>query len=45
MVGTNKNSKVKLNNTLIHIIKLLHKYNINNWFIAYGTLLGIIRNN
>ena len=23
----------------------MKKYNINNWFIAYGTLLGIVRNN
>jgi hypothetical protein len=34
-----------LNTVLLHIIKLLNKYNICNWFIGYGTLLGIIRNN
>lgn len=40
-----KNSKEKLNNTLLFIIKLLNANNINNWFIGYGTLLGIIREN
>ena len=24
------------NKTLLYIIKLLNKYNIENWFIAYG---------
>lgn len=38
-----KFSKTILNNTLMFIIKLLNDNNINNWFIAYGTLLGIIR--
>lgn len=40
-----KESKEKLNNTLIYIINLLNKANISGWFIAYGTLLGIIRDN
>jgi len=40
-----KNSKIKLNNTLMFIIKLLNDNNIKDWFIAYGTLLGIVRNN
>ncbi|MDA9072714.1 LicD family protein, partial [bacterium] len=31
------------NNTLMFIIKLLNDNNIKNWFIGYGTLLGIIR--
>jgi hypothetical protein len=40
-----KNAKTVLNNTLMFIIKLLNNNNINNWFIGYGTLLGIIRDN
>ena len=40
-VPCNKND---LNKTLKYITNLLNKYNIKNWFIAYGTLLGIIRN-
>jgi phosphorylcholine metabolism protein LicD len=35
----------QLNTILIAIIKLLHSYKATNWFIAYGTLLGIVRNN
>lgn len=42
MAGFN-NSKQILNNTLLFIIKLFNNNNIQNWFIAYGTLLGIIR--
>ena len=34
-----------LNNTLIQIVKLLNDNNINDWFICYGTLLGLIREN
>ena len=41
----NKQPKEKLNNTLLFIIKLLNSNNIKNWFISYGTLLGIIREN
>lgn len=40
-----KNSKLKLNNTLKKIVYLLNINNIDNWFIGYGTLLGIIREN
>jgi hypothetical protein len=40
-----KNKQEVLNNTLMFIIKLLNDNNINNWFIGYGTLLGIIRDN
>ena len=40
-----KFNKTLLNNTLMFIIKLLNDNNINNWFIGYGTLLGIIREN
>ena len=38
-------SKKKLNYTLLFIAKLLNSNNINKWFIAYGTLLGIVREN
>jgi len=34
-----------LNYTLEFILKLLNENNIQNWFISYGTLLGIIRDN
>ena len=44
MVGSKK-SKDKLNNTLLFVIDLLNNNNIKNWFVAYGTLLGIIREN
>ena len=36
-------SSEKLNKTLLKIIKILNDNDINNWFIGYGTLLGIIR--
>ena len=38
-------SKNVLNKTLIYIVKLLNENNIKNWFIGYGTLLGIVRDN
>ena len=44
MVGK-KQPEEKLNNTLLYISNLLNKNNVKNWFIGYGTLLGIIRNN
>ena len=44
MAGAKHSSKF-LNHTLFFIISLLHENNMSNWFIAYGTLLGIIRNN
>ena len=40
-----KQTKSKLNHTLTTIANLLNKHNITDWFIAYGTLLGIIREN
>jgi phosphorylcholine metabolism protein LicD len=40
-----KNLKKKLNYTLLKIITVLNENKINNWFIGYGTLLGIIREN
>lgn len=42
MSGVNTN-KEKLNHTLEVVAGILHEENINNWFIFYGTLLGIIR--
>jgi len=41
----NYKSQYILNNTLSFVAKLLNKHKIKNWFIGYGTLLGIIRNN
>ena len=35
----------KLNKTLLFLITLLNKKNIENWFVCYGTLLGLIREN
>ena len=37
----NHNSKEKLNQTLLYICNILNSNNINDWFIAYGTLLII----
>ena len=37
--------KEKLNRTLEVVTNILHKENINDWFIFYGTLLGIVREN
>lgn len=38
-----KNSKEKLNTTLLFLLNILNSNNIKNWFIGYGTLLGIVR--
>ena len=40
-----KTKQEKLNNTLYFLLTLLNNNNIKDWFIGYGTLLGIIRNN
>ena len=40
----NKLSKEKLNVSLVKIATILNKHKFNKWFIAYGTLLGIVRN-
>lgn len=40
-----KMSQTVLNNTLVFISELLNKNNIKDWFICYGTLLGIVREN
>jgi hypothetical protein len=41
----NSYSSKDLNDMLIKVINLLNKNNLNQWFLGYGTLLGIIRNN
>jgi len=43
MGGNRKCSKDRLNFTLKTIAELLHKNNIEKWFVSYGSLLGIIR--
>lgn len=40
-----KHSQEVLNKTLIDIVDILNKENIDDWFIGYGTLLGIVREN
>lgn len=40
-----KHSSKMLNQTLVFFANLLHTHGIYNWFIGYGTLLGIVRNN
>lgn len=42
MVGVNQPTE-KLNYTLKYIASLLNQHKLHYWFIAYGTLLGIIR--
>lgn len=44
MAGT-KTGKEKLNLTLEVIANVLHEENITDWFIFFGTLLGIVREN
>ena len=44
MVGT-KDTSEKLNKTLLFLITLLNNNNIKNWFVCYGTLLGLVREN
>ena len=44
MTGIKETSQ-KLNKTLSFIITLLNNNNIGNWFICYGTLLGLVREN
>lgn len=44
-MGGNNATKEVLNRTLIFFANLLHEQKIDDWFIAYGTLLGIIREN
>ena len=40
-----KTDKEKLNLTLEKVCSILHKNDINDWFIVFGTLLGIVREN
>ena len=40
-----KTDKEKLNRTLEVVANVLHEENINDWFIFFGTLLGIVREN
>ena len=42
MVGHSQ-SKERLNKTLCFIVGLLNKHKIQDWFIGYGTLLGMVR--
>ncbi len=42
MAGKKLKSK-QLNDTLEVIVKKFHERGIKNWFISYGTLLGIVR--
>mgnify|MGYP001364233960 CR=1 FL=1 len=44
MAGTKETSE-KLNRTLLFFIILLNNNNIKNWFVCYGTLLGLVREN
>ena len=44
-MGGRATTQAKLNNTLKFIAGLLNDNGIKNWFIAYGTLLGIVREN
>ena len=44
MAGTTTDTK-KLNRTLEVVANILHEENINDWFIFFGTLLGIVREN
>jgi len=41
----NNFSDILLNKNLLKITNVLNKEKITNWFLGYGTLLGIIRNN
>jgi phosphorylcholine metabolism protein LicD len=45
MESKTKCTSEKLNKTLEKIATILHENNINDWFIGYGTLLGIVRGN
>ena len=38
-----KETAEKLNKTLLFLITLLNNNNIKNWFVCYGTLLGLVR--
>jgi phosphorylcholine metabolism protein LicD len=40
-----KETSERLNKTLLFLITLLNNNNIGNWFVCYGTLLGLVREN
>lgn len=44
MAGEKETSE-QLNKTLLFLITLLNDNNIKNWFVCYGTLLGLVREN
>lgn len=44
-MGGDNFSDVELNIVLKKIIELLYENEIDDWFISYGSLLGIVRNN
>ena len=44
MAGKKETSE-KLNKTLLFLITLLNNNNIKEWFVCYGTLLGLVREN
>lgn len=44
MAGKKETSE-KLNKTLLFLIGLLNNNNIKEWFVCYGTLLGLVREN
>ena len=40
-----KETSEKLNKTLLFLITLLNNNNVKKWFVCYGTLLGLVREN
>jgi phosphorylcholine metabolism protein LicD len=44
-MGGKKETSEKLNKTLLFLITILNNNNIKNWFVCYGTLLGLVRTN
>ena len=44
MVSKKESSEI-LNKTLLTIVTLLNDNNIKKWFVCYGTLLGLVREN
>jgi phosphorylcholine metabolism protein LicD len=44
-MGGTKQTSEKLNKTFLFLITLLNDNNIKNWFVCYGTLLGLVREN
>ena len=44
MAGTKETSE-KLNKTLLFLLSILNANNIKNWFVCYGTLLVLVREN